>query len=217
MGPGTRVGLMQNGVGHEARIRDFVGPDRVAPAIMFVPVAALSPGTIVQHRHGTIQVPDSPAGHALAGLFPSDGIVTVEPIADFLSAAWSKLAFNAVGGAIGCLTLQPLGALNEPPVRSLARSLLEEVIAVGRAEGAVFPEDCAEQTLALFSGPFADHWESIAVDRLEGRRLEWQARNAVVGEKGKAHGIETPLNDAMTALLQLIDARLEAAPENAWA
>ena len=118
------------------------------------------------------------------------------------------MAFNAVGGAIGCLTLQPLGALVTGSVRDLALALFEEVVAVGRAEGAVFPDDFAERTLALFSGPFAKHWESIAVDRREGRHMEWQARNAVVGEKGRIHGIETPLNDAVTALLEVIDTRL---------
>jgi 2-dehydropantoate 2-reductase len=213
IGPGTRVGVMQNGVDHEARVRTFVEADRVVPAIMLLPVAALSPGEIVQRRRGHIQVPDSPAGRALVGLFPPEGIIKVEPVADFISAAWSKLAFNAVGGAMGCLALQPLGTLGEPPVRRLAMALLEEVIAVGRAEGAVFPDDFAEQTLALFTGPFAEHWESIAVDRLEGRRMEWKARNAVVGEKGQAHGIATPLNDALTDLLALIDDRLETAGE----
>ena len=93
-------------------------------------------------------------------------------------------------------------------VRDLAMALFEEVMAVGRAEGAVFPVDFAERTLALFSGPFAEHWESIAVDRREGRHMEWQARNAVVGEVGRKHGIETPLNDAVTALLEVIDTRL---------
>ena len=83
----------------------------------------------------------------------------------FTSATWSKLAFNAVGGAIGCLTLQPLGALCKGSVRDLALALFEEVVAVGRAEGAAFPDDFSEQTFALFSGPFAEHWESIAVDR----------------------------------------------------
>jgi 2-dehydropantoate 2-reductase len=209
IGPRTCVAIMQNGVDHEARVKDFVEADRTVPAIMLVPVATLAPGEIVQRRIGQIQVPDTEIGQRFADLFASEGIVTVEPVADFLSAAWAKLAFNAVGGAICCLTLQPLGAATEPPVRKLAHALLEEVIAVGRAEGAVFPEDFAEQTLALFTGPFAEHMESIAVDRIEGRRMEWQVRNAVIGEMGQAHGVETPLNDAMTALLALIDSHLD--------
>ena len=208
IGPGTRVGVMQNGIDHAARLEAFVDPDRVVPAIMLLPVNAPIPGKIVQLRVGNIQVPDTPNSRDFVDLFASPATLTFELVADFTSAAWSKLAFNAVGGAIGCLALQPLGALGKGSVRDLAMALFEEVVAVGRAEGAVFPDDFAERTLALFSGPFAEHWESIAVDRREGRNMEWQARNAVVGEKGRIHGIETPLNDAVTALLEVIDTRL---------
>jgi 2-dehydropantoate 2-reductase len=208
IGPGTRVGVMQNGVDHAARVKAFVDPDRVVPAIMLLPVNAPVPGKIVQLRAGHIQVPDTPDSREFADLFSPPSTLTFEPVTDFTSAAWSKLAFNAVGGAIGCLALQPLGALGKGSVRDLAMALFEEVVTVGRAEGAVFSDDFAERTLALFSGPFSEHWESIAVDRREGRHMEWQARNAVVGEKGRIHGIETPLNDAVTALLEVIDTHL---------
>ncbi len=208
IGPETYVGVMQNGVEHASRVKSFVDPDRVVPAIMLLPVEAVSPGEIVQRHNGHIQVPESSAGHYLASLFPSDGAVVFESVSDFVSASWAKLAFNAVGGGIGCLILGPLGAVTEPSVRGLATTLFEEVMAVGRAEGAVFPEDFVERTLAQFSS-FPEHWESIAVDRREGRHMEWRARNAVVGEIGRQHGIATPLNDAVTALLALIDARLD--------
>lgn len=211
IGPDTYVGVMQNGVDHESRVKGFVDPDRIVPAIMLLPVEAVSPGEIVQGRTGHIQVPNSPAGRKLASLFPPDGAVVFEAVSDFVSASWSKLAFNAVGGGIGCLALGPLGAVTEPSVRGLATSLFEEVMAVGRAEGALFPEDFVERTLAQFSS-ISEHWESIAVDRREGRHMEWQARNAVVGEIGRTHGILTPLNDAVTDLLALIDARLNGGP-----
>ncbi len=189
IGPATRVGVMQNGVDHAARVKGFVEADRVVPAIMLLPVAIPSPGNVVQLRTGHIQVPDTPAGHELSDLFALQSSILFEPVADFTSAAWSKLAFNAVGGAIGCLALQPLGALGERSVNDLVRALFEEIMAVGRAEGAVFPNDFVDETLAKFNGPFAEHWESIAADRREGRDMEWQARNAVIGEKGRVHGI----------------------------
>ena len=50
-----------------------------------------------------------------------------------------------------------------------------------------------------------EHRSSIAVDRREGRPMEWEARNAVVGRRGRAHGIATPWNDALTALLRATD------------
>lgn len=35
--------------------------------------------------------------------------------------------------------------------------------------------------------------------------MEWEVRNAVVGRLARRHGIATPLNDALTALLQSAD------------
>jgi ketopantoate reductase len=40
---------------------------------------------------------------------------------------------------------------------------------------------------------------------------EWEVRNAVVCRYGRRHGIATPLNDAMTALLKAADRRGPAA------
>ena len=39
----------------------------------------------------------------------------------------------------------------------------------------------------------------------EGRPLEWDVRNAVVGRLARRHGIATPLNDALTAMLSAAD------------
>ena len=50
IGAGTCVGVMQNGVDHEARVRAFVEADCVVPAIMLLPVAMRSPGEIVQRQ-----------------------------------------------------------------------------------------------------------------------------------------------------------------------
>ena len=35
--------------------------------------------------------------------------------------------------------------------------------------------------------------------------MEREARNAMVGRIGRRHGIQTPLNDALTALLEAVD------------
>jgi 2-dehydropantoate 2-reductase len=206
IGPQTRVGVMQNGVGHADRVAAYVTAERVAPCVILLPVRVDAPGAVVQARSGTVRVPESEVGRELAGLFADQSAITFEPTADFASALWSKMVLNAVGGAICALAVKPLGAMAAPEVHDLAIGLIEEVMAVGRAEGASFADDFAEQTIEYFRGPIGEHWTSMAVDRREGRLMEWDARNAVVGRIGRRHGIETPLNDALTALLSLVDA-----------
>lgn len=206
IGPGTRIGVMQNGIDHVERVSTFVDADRAVPCIISLPARVEEPGAIEQARPGIVRVPETDAARGLVDLFGDQGAVRVEPTADFVSAAWTKLVTNAVGGAICALMLRPMSALAVEEVHDLATGLMEEVVRVGRAEGASFADDFIEKTMENYRGPIGTHWPSIAVDRREGRSLEWEARNAVVGQMGRRHGIPTPLNDAMTALLSAIDA-----------
>lgn len=196
IGPDSRVGVMQNGVDHAARVSAYAEAERVVPCIIFLPARSDEPGFVEQAGAGSVQVPESRAGRALADLFAGQSAVKVAPTAET----------NAVGGAICALALEPLSAVAATHVRGLAIGLIEEIMRVGRAEGASFPEDFAEKTIEKFRGPIGEHWTSIAADRRDGRPMEWEARNAVVGQIGRRHGIQTPLNDALTALLALIDA-----------
>jgi 2-dehydropantoate 2-reductase len=42
---------------------------------------------------------------------------------------------------------------------------------------------------------------SILADRQAGRRLEWDARNGVISRRAARHGLATPINDVVVALL----------------
>ena len=205
IGPRTRVAVMQNGVDHIERVSQYVERDRILPCIILLPSSSTSPGHVKQAAKGVVQVPNEPLGHALRVLFADQDAVRIDAIDDFVTALWNKLILNAVGGAVCALALKPLSAMGSPHVRELVTALIEEVAAVGRAEGATIAQDCATRIIEYFKGPIGTHWTSMAADRRDGRRMEWQARNAVVGRIGRQHGINTPYNDAMTALLALCD------------
>ncbi len=205
VGSDTRVAVLQNGVDHRERLRPLVGDNPIVPAIIMLPAVATAPGKIRQGRAGTLTVPDDESGRDFARLFSKSKSVTVNLSDDFLSVAWSKLVHNAAGGAVCALALRENGLVAEPSMRPLILSLMQEIMAVGRAAGATLSDDLPEQIIARHDNELRDHWTSIAVDRREGRRMEWEARNAVVGRIGRRHGIPTPLNDALTALLAAAD------------
>ncbi|MDH3315708.1 MAG: 2-dehydropantoate 2-reductase [Gammaproteobacteria bacterium] len=201
----TRVAVLQNGVDHVERLRRFIGKNPIVPVIIMLPAVATAPGKLRQGRPGTLKVPDSEAGREFAQLFSESDTAKVNLSDDFLSIAWSKLVHNAAGGAVCALALRENGVVAEPSMRGLIVALMREIIAVGRAEGADLSDDLPDEIIARHANELRDHWTSIAVDRREGRRMEWEARNAVVGRIGRLHGIPTPLNDALTALLAAVD------------
>lgn len=207
-GPQTLLAVAQNGIDHVERVRPVLAevdrPDvAVVPVVVQLAAEREDDGRVVQHRSGVLFVPDDEHGRRFAALFPDGGSAVARARADFATAAWVKLMTNAAVGAIAALTLRRNGVLAEPDVGELALALMEEVAAVGRAEGAVLAADLPAVTFARVVAAVPEHWSSIAADRRAGRPLEWEARNAVVGRLGRRHGIATPLNDALTTLLRV--------------
>lgn len=205
-GASTRVAVLQNGVDHDARVRPWLDPSvAVVPVVVQLPAEKTAPGRVVQRHNGLLVVPDDEAGRAFADLF-ARARTAVKPSADFITQQWWKLVSNASLGGVCALTIRENGVVSDPQVRSIVLSLMREVVRVGRAVGAKLPDDAPEKALAVIENAAPDHWSSITVDRREGRPMEWQARNEVVGRIGRQHGIETPLNDAITVMLKIADA-----------
>ncbi|MDJ0849324.1 MAG: 2-dehydropantoate 2-reductase [Myxococcota bacterium] len=204
-GPETRVAVLQNGVDHVERIAPLVpGAASVLPVVVQLPAEKTGPGEVEQANHGVLFVPDEGVGQAFAALF-AGARARVKPTAEFAMQAWWKLLMNAALGGVCALAIRENGAVEEPALRELTLALMREILPVARAEGAAVPDDAPEKALRMVLGAAGDHWSSITIDRREGRPMEWRVRNEVVGRVARRHGIATPLNDAITALLAAAD------------
>ena len=197
----TTVAVLQNGVDQVDRIAQFVDRAQILPVVVQAACERSDHGCVKQTRPGKLFVPDTPDGREFASLFQGTEALEVIADPDFTSALWRKLAINATTGAICALTLRANEVVGVPNIRELAERLMAEVMAVGRAEGARFDKAFISETLDMLAGPVGAHWTSMAVDRREGRPMEWQVRNAVIGERGRRHGIATPVSDLLTVLL----------------
>jgi 2-dehydropantoate 2-reductase len=198
-GPRTTVLVLQNGVDHRDRVAPFAGPAAVLPAVIWCPAEPAGPGLVRQRGPARLVVADDAGGRAAAALLAGSR-VQVELPADFVTAAWHKLALNSVA-AVMALSARPAGVFRDEAVARLAERLAAECVAVGRAEGARLEDSLAAQIVAgLATGP-AGAGSSILTDRLAGRRLEWEARHGAVQRLGARHGIPTPVTDVIVPLL----------------
>jgi 2-dehydropantoate 2-reductase len=203
--PATRVAVLQNGIDHIARVAPLANGANVVPVIVYYNGERLA-ADHVKLRRGADQdfvVAGDDAGRVFAELF--DGTpLRVQLGEDFVTLAWRKLLINAVASPVTALTLQRQAVLRRPDIQTLCLAVLEEAIAVGRAEGAQFAADEAARTLATlftFSGELGT---SMYFDRLAGRPLEHEALTDAIVTAGERHGIATPLNRALLALLRAI-------------
>jgi len=203
----TRVAVLQNGVEHVARFSPYLAAELLLPAVVDIPAERGAPGRIRQRRMGTIVVPERPDGVAFAALFAHTPI-QVSLTGDFATAAWTKLALNCAG-AVSALTLQPSGIAWRDDIADIQREMVRECIAVGRAEGARLSDDLVEDVIEKYRAAPRDSINSLHSDRAAGRAMELDARNGVIVRLGARHGISTPVNAFIVALLR---AAAEGAP-----
>lgn len=201
---GTKVAVLQNGVEHRDRVTPFVAKEtEIVPVVVQLPAQRTAPGKITTYGGATLIVADDAAGKAFADLLAGT-FVKVKRTDDFMTRQWEKLCLNASSGSISTLTMNPDAIATVPGMADLARAIIAECIAVGRAEGAKIDDGYAD---ALVSGHMSrpgNRGNSMYYDRLEGRTLEYDARNAVIVRLGAKHGIPTPVSTALVPLLRAL-------------
>ena len=200
IGPHTRVAILQNGVEHLERFSLYIETGRLVPVVVDLPAERKEPGHIWQRGKGLFYVPDGDNGRDLVRLFAHTPM-TVNTTTDFRSRAWRKLALN-VTGAVSAVVLKSVDITRNPEIEEVYRQLIRECIRVGRAEGAVLEDTLEDEIIAGSRKSPTNSINSLHADRLAGRPMEIDARNGAVVRFGRRHGIETPMNQLMVALLK---------------
>lgn len=197
----TCVAVLQNGVNHVDRFSEWLPRERILPVIVDCPTERLAPGVMHQRGPASLTVPDGSLARAFQVLFAQTEI-DCRLVNDFTTAAWWKLCLNAAG-VINALTMQPASIAHHDKAAHLMRHIIEETVAVGRAEGARLSPDIADEIIGICRNHPPDSINSLHADRIAGRPMEIDLRNGVIVERGKLHGIPTPYNDMAVALLKI--------------
>jgi len=203
---------VQNGVGNEEVIAEHV--ERVIRGTTFPAGRILEPGHVQWDVKGDTTLgpfEPKPAPMAeverLAEACTRAGLPTTA-VADARGPQWRKLIFNAATNPVGALTRLTHGRVCErPPLRRLVTGLVDEGKAVVAAQGIELDAD-PEELIDHAAKPEVayDHKASMLQD-VEGRRqTEIDYLNGGVARFGREHGVPTPLNEMITALVKGLEA-----------
>ncbi len=204
IGPGVKLAVLQNGVEQRENAEPHVPTGTpIVPVVIDLPASRTAPGEVVWSRVASVVVPDDAAGREFCALF-SGSFITAETTKDFITRAWLKLCINAPGGAILALTGLPMRVMHTPGIADVVRAILKDCVAVGRAEGAQIDDGLIERQLGAFLAAKPEEGNSMYADRMAGRQMEWNARNAVIVRKAARHGIAVPVSAALVPLLAAI-------------
>lgn len=200
IGPGTRIAVLQNGVEHKERVAPFAGDAPVVPVVVDVPATRRAPGEVFWHGRAGLLVGDNDDSRSFCEVF-SGTFATPAVVSDLTTRMWRKLCVNAGSGAVLALTRQPMAVFHKPGIADLARAILAETIAVGRAAGADLPDSVLEEQMATWLACPPDETNSMLEDIRAGRECEWDARNAVLVRKGRQYNVPTPVSETLVPLL----------------
>ncbi len=220
LAPGALVLSLQNGVDNADTIARHVS-QTVLPAVVYVAVAMPEPGVVRHYGRGDLVIgarvaemagAAEPSREALASrmeqvveLFAS-AEVPVRVSDDVVGELWSKLLVNCAYNAISALTQLPYGRLAAmPEIRASQLAVVREVLAVAEADGHPLPLAASIEAMERIAAAMPAQLSSTAQDLARGKPTEIDHLNGYVARRGVAHGIPTPVNQTLHALVKLAE------------
>jgi len=199
---------VQNGIGNEETLAEHVS--RVIRGTTFPAGRIVEPGHVQWDVKGATTIgpfEPSPASfeevERLAEACTRAGLPT-EAVADARGPQWRKLIFNAATNPVGALTGLTHGRVCEDPaLRRLVSGLVNEGKAVAAAQQIVLDAD-PEELIDHAAKPEVayDHKASMLQDVEARRETEIDYLNGGITRFGREHGVPTPLNEAILALMK---------------
>jgi 2-dehydropantoate 2-reductase len=198
---------VQNGAGNEELIAEQIR--EVIRGTTFPAGHVIEPGHVGWDTRGDTHIgPFEPRPASmekvqqLADACTRAGMPT-HALEDARGAQWRKLIFNAASNAIAALTGRTHGQVAEPPTRALAWAVMAEGRAVADAQGITLdtsPEELFDH--AARHDVAYGHKPSMLQDVEARRTTEIDFLNGAIVAFGERHGVDTPLNRALTELIK---------------
>jgi len=212
VGRGTRILLIQNGLGIEDGPAAAFPHNELFSAIAYVGVTRISPNQVMHQGSSHLIIGrfgggESEEGRAICRLFEEAG-VTAEYTQDIAFFRWKKLLWNLPFNSISVLGggLLTNEMVDGGEMEALARDLMQEVILTAKADGVDLPENLAEESIR-YTRDFPPYRTSMLVDYEHGRPLEVDAIVGSVLQRARKHGVSAPHIETIYGLLRALDGK----------
>jgi len=211
IGPDTVVLSLQNGWGNGPRIAKIVGEEKLLIGVCYHSATVAGPGHVLHVGKGMTFMGElngklSQRLTQIAETFQQAGI-EVTPTSQVLKEIWSKLALNVCTlPTSALLRFYAPQLVQHEPMLELMKDLLQEVIAVARAQK--IPLDFNERWGAITGllrrcAPTAK--SSMFQDVEKSRQTEIDVINGAIVEGGERLNIPVPYNRAMVSMIKSLE------------
>jgi 2-dehydropantoate 2-reductase len=167
---GVTIVCVQNGLYSENLVKNLVGNRAlVLRAITQVGGVLVRPGVVDNTVAGYTLLESHERSPQIAAILTEAGL-DGRIIPDIKKEQWRKVIFNCVINPTTALLHSEVGGIVDPKLNSLKRQIIDECVAVARADGVVFDEDFIALIDRVFAG--ARTIASMQQDLMKGRKTE---------------------------------------------
>jgi 2-dehydropantoate 2-reductase len=210
LGNDAMVMTLQNGMGNADIISEFIEPVRILAGTTSHGATMLGPGNIRHAGVGptTIGVwakskEGADRARQFADFFTQAGIET-ETVDDVHSVVWNKLLINIGINAITALTGIKNGQIFDLEITlELSRAAVEEAMNVARAQNVKIRDDAVDHVFKVAEATAVNR-SSMGQDVDNKRQTEIAAINGFIVREAKKLGLEAPVNQTLTALVETL-------------
>jgi len=214
VGAQTAVLTFQNGVEAADQIGAIVGREHLLVAPTQIVSNITAPGVIEQKSPFRLTTIGEIGGQGvtprveqIVAAFKRTGI-DVSAAPDGRIPLWHKFVFIAATSGLASLArTEPHDLFQLPEARATLHAALEEVDAVGRAQGVAMDADIVERQYQFSLNLKPGVKPSMQLDVEQGKRLEIDALSGAVVRLGAAKGIATPVHQTIYVALKMEDER----------
>lgn len=205
--PGTRFISCQNGLDNEDYLAETFGPDNVLRIVVNYGGSQMGDGYIFAsffnppNYIGAMTAESEPLAHRLADMTTQAGLET-RFTTDIKKYEWEKVVLNAALNPVCALTRKPMKDMMDFEfTESLAAELLREGMEVAEAAGITFDEGFLEHGIQYLKKA-GYHRTSMHQDVMRNIPTEIDWINVKIVEWGRTHGVKTPYNFTIAALIK---------------
>ncbi len=196
----TALLLIQNGIGVKEEVQDIL-PNEIIRAVTGIGAEIVKPGE-VRTSWGKVVLEKSPSAEKVKEIFSTVQFDT--SISDNIKQQeWLKLSINAFINPLTTLLQVRSHMLSKSEIRPLVEKVIDEVLAVARAEGFLVEREKVIRTIDIL---YQYHnYSSMYQDVKKGKKTEIDYITGAIIARAKKHGIQVPNNEFLYDAIKYLE------------
>lgn len=209
----TFILSLQNGIGHERVMGDFVEPERILIGTTQHNCASLGPGNVKHGGSGPTCI-GRVSGEVselepLAENCSACGLVT-ELVDSYKTQVWEKLFTNVSASVLTGVLQVPLGFIaTNGSAWQLCKELVREAVAVAKADGVVFDEETEIEKVRIVCENSPHGLTSIYSDLAKGRKSEIDTISGELVRLSELYGVAAPYHEVLVKIIRALEGKIK--------